>query len=124
MASLTKSRQSFQFLQHTNDGVALKLNEHDGKIPKSWILLDTYQSTVDVFYNAQLLKNIRKVDTHMEIHCNACVTSTNMIGELPGCGTVWYHPNGVANILSLACMKEHGYHVVYNSNNGNEVCDP
>ena len=45
--------QSFQFLQHTNDGVGLKLNKHR-KIPKSWILfLDSGQSTVDVFYNAQ-----------------------------------------------------------------------
>ena len=87
----------FQFLQHEN-GVSLKVGE-DGKLPKSWILLDN-QSTVNVFYNAGLLRNIREGEAHMDIHCNAGVTSTNMVGDLPGYGTVWYHPKGIANILS------------------------
>ena len=69
----------FQFLQHTKE-VSLKLDE-SGKPPKSWILLDN-QSTVDVFYNANLLRNIRKVEKHMDIHCNAGVTSTNLVGDL------------------------------------------
>ena len=106
----------FQFLQHTKE-VSLKLDE-SGKIPKSWILLNN-QSTVDVFYNANLLRNIRKVEKHMDIHCNAGVTSTNLVGDLPGYGTVWYHPNGIANILSLAKMQEHGYHIKYDSKDGN-----
>mgnify|MGYP003502657285 CR=1 FL=1 len=42
----------------------------------------------------------------MDIHWNAGVASTNMIGDLPGYGTVWYHPNGIANILSLARVKD------------------
>ena len=98
--------------------VSLKLDE-SGKIPKSWILLDN-QSTVDVFYNANLLRNIRKGEKHMDIHCNAGVTSTNLVGDLPGYGTVWYHPNGIANILSLAKMQERGYHIKYDSKDGNE----
>ena len=77
----------------------MKLDE-SGKIPKSWILLGN-QSTVDVFYNANLLRNIRKGKKPMDIHCNAGVTSTNLAGDLPGYGTVWYHPNGIANILFL-----------------------
>ena len=97
--------------------VSLKLDE-SGKTPKSWILLDN-QSTVDVFYNANLLRNIRKGEKHMDIHCNAGVTSTNLVGDLPGYGTVWYHPNGIANILSLAKMQEHGYHIKYDSKDGN-----
>ena len=105
-----KHEEHFQFLQHTKE-VSLKLDE-GGKIPKSWILLDN-QSTVDVFYNASLLRNIRKVEKHMDIHCNAGVTSTNLVGDLPGYGTVWYHPNGIANILSLAKMQERGYHIKY-----------
>ena len=32
-----------------------------------------------------------------------------MIGDLPEYGMEWYHPNSVANILSLACMKKHGF---------------
>jgi hypothetical protein len=49
----------------------------------------------------------------MKIHCNAGIITANMIGDLPGYGSVWYHPNGTANILSLACVKEHGFRVTY-----------
>lgn len=55
----------------------------------------------------------------MDIHCNAGVTSTNLIGDLPGYGTVWYHPNGIANIHSLARAKERGHKVTYDSEDGN-----
>ena len=43
-----------------------------------------------------------------------------MVGDLPGYGTVWYHPKGIANILSLARVKEREYHVTYDSHDGNE----
>eukprot|EP00978_Attheya_sp_CCMP212_P017338 scaffold46123_cov48-Attheya_sp.AAC.1 len=56
----------------------------------------------------------------MDIHCNAGVTSMNLVGDLPGYGTVWYHPNGIANILLLSRVKNRGHHVTYDSHNGNE----
>ena len=65
------------------------------------------------------MTNIRKHSSTMKIHCNAGVTSTNLIGDLRGYGTVWYHPNGIANILSLARVKEHGYRVTFDSSDGN-----
>jgi hypothetical protein len=71
------------------------------------------------FCNAKLLKNIRSDNGSMMIHCNAGMATTNQIGDLPGYGTVWYHPNGIANILSLARVKEHGYRVTYDSEGGN-----
>jgi hypothetical protein len=90
---------------------------HGAMIPKSWILLDN-QSTVDMFVNPSLLRNIRKVPNKMTITCNAGVTTTNLIGELPGYGTVWYHRDGIANILSLARVtKKH--RVTFDSHNGN-----
>ena len=55
----------------------------------------------------------------MEIHCNAGTTSTNQVGDLSGYGTVWYHPDGIANILSLSRVKEQGYRVTYDSDGGN-----
>ncbi|KAI2514248.1 Reverse transcriptase (RNA-dependent DNA polymerase) [Fragilaria crotonensis] len=90
----------------------------DGRLPKSWIPLDN-QSTVDVFYNADLPTDIRKGTSNMDIHCNAGVTSTDMIGELQGYGTVWYHPDGITNILSLSRVKEYGYRMTYDSQGGN-----
>jgi hypothetical protein len=56
----------------------------------------------------------------MTIHCTAGTVQINLAGDLPGYGTVWYHPTGISNILSLAKICAAGYHVTYNSNNGNE----
>ena len=112
----------FQFLQHSqlqatghrNDEYrSVMLNQGSVTVPKAWILLDN-QSTVDVFYNKNLLRNIRKAKKPMEIHCNAGVTSTDLIGDLPGYGEVWYDPNGIANILSLARVKDK-YRVTFDS---------
>jgi hypothetical protein len=94
------------------------LNQPSSTVPKDWILLDN-QFTVDVFYNDRLLKNIRKADSFMGIHCNAGVTSTNLVGDLPRYGEVWYHPNGIANILSLARVKDIR-RVAFDSTDGNQ----
>ncbi|KAL7559814.1 hypothetical protein ACA910_003978 [Epithemia clementina (nom. ined.)] len=91
---------------------------HGHIIPASRILLDN-QSTVDIFSNPQLLRNIHSTDQSMKIHCNAGVAITNQQGILPGYANVWYHPQGIANILSLAQVKEK-YKVTFDSSNGNE----
>ena len=70
------------------------------KIPKTWILLDSH-STVDIFCNTNLLVNIRQSSEGMRVHCNAGSRLTNLIGDLPGYGTVWYDPMAIANILSM-----------------------
>jgi hypothetical protein len=109
---------SFLFVQEYDYGsIALKIGK-DGKLPKTWILLDN-QSTVDVFHNAKLLTNIRKSRASMTIHCNAGTTKTNLIGDLAGYGTVWYHPTGIANILSLSRVKKN-HRITYDSEAGNQ----
>ena len=77
---------------------------HGGRHPLEWVLLDN-QSTIDVFVNHRLLQNIRRIGQYMYIHCTAGVTRTNLVGDLPGYGTVWFHPDGIANILSLSRVK-------------------
>ena len=46
------------------------------------------------------------------------MASTDIVGDLPGYGTVWYHPTGIANILSLSCAINI-FTVTYDSANGN-----
>jgi hypothetical protein len=86
----------FSFSQSGSSGV---------NIPKNWILLDN-QSTVDIFSNSALLKNIRQVDRFMNIRCNAGTRCTNIMGELPGYGDVWYDKESIANILSFKRVQD------------------
>jgi hypothetical protein len=101
------SASSFTF--HTAGTIrkGTSLHQRNGKLPASWILLDN-QSTVNIFSNRKLLKNVRATDRVMSIRCNAGVTRTHMIGNLHGYdGEVWYNPNGIANILSLSDVEKY-----------------
>ena len=113
-----------QFLQDSNNIIdyrSVVKDKSEGKVNQWWILLDN-QSTCDVFYNGALLTNIYRSTGSLEIHCNAGKTSTNLKGMLPGYGEVWYHPSGIANVLSLVNVKnaEGTRRITYDSKNGNQ----
>ena len=93
------------------------LSQNRGQIDPNWVLLDS-QSTVDVFCNSELLTNIRKIPETLTVHCNAGVMTTNLVGDLSGYGTVWFHQQGIANILSLHNVAEK-FHVQYDSRTNN-----
>jgi len=53
-----------------------------------------------------MLSNIHDAKRHLILHCNAGTTAVTKKGDLKGCGTIWYHPTSIANILSLNNMKK------------------
>mmetsp|Transcript_36995 Transcript_36995/g.52267 ORF Transcript_36995/g.52267 Transcript_36995/m.52267 type:complete len:1117 (-) Transcript_36995:618-3968(-) len=85
------------------------------EIPENWVLLDS-QSTVDVIKSRHMLTHIRRVKVPLKLHCNGGHAITHLKGHLAGYGWVWYMPNAIANILSLAHVKRK-YKVQYDSSN-------
>ena len=50
----------------------------------------------------------------ISVHCNAGNVMVDMMGDLPGYGSVWYYPHAIANILSL-CLVSLRLYIQYNS---------
>lgn len=74
-------------------------------IPRSWVLLDS-ESTVSVFNNPALLKNIRRSATTVTVLTNGGAQVSSFVGDIPNFGQVWYNPSSIANILSLASVRK------------------
>ena len=106
--STNSSDDVTQYLSHRTSQPTMTSIEHvetllngRGRLPESWILLDTC-SSADLISNPSLLKDIHTVDRTMNIRCNAGYTSTNQMGYMGDYPVpVWYNPEGIANILSL-----------------------
>ena len=79
------------------------------------VLLDS-QSTCDVVVNGIFVTNIRKSKMTLVLRTQAGECRIDMVADLPGVGTVWYYPAGVANILSQHRMVVNsGWDVEYSS---------
>ena len=64
------------------------------------IILDN-GSTTGLFHDAKLLDSVRVAKEGINIATNGGVLSTNLKGNVPGYGDVWYDPRAIANIFSL-----------------------
>ena len=75
-------------------------------------LLDEYdvlcdnQATINVFNNKKLLQNIRTIDEGVTVSGVGGSLDLTMMGELPGFGKVYYHPDCLANILCFHDLAE------------------
>ena len=85
-------------------------------INRDWVLLDN-QSTCHVFNNKRLLKNIRTCNEKDAIRIKSNgngVLIVNEVGDLPGVGTVHYHKDSIANVLSFSKISK-DYQITFNN---------
>ena len=80
-------------------------NTAPGSIDPTWILLDS-QSTISVFNNSRMLQNIRRSPHVLRAITNGGFQDSDMIGEFPNLGDVWYNRDSIANILSLSEVRK------------------
>eukprot|EP00980_Cylindrotheca_fusiformis_P026539 scaffold16383_cov72-Cylindrotheca_fusiformis.AAC.1 len=72
-------------------------------------------STVDIVANPKFLVNIRESKIRMKLHTNVGTAMVTKEGEMPGFGTVKFHPDGNVNILGMTSLVRKGYQVKYDS---------
>ncbi len=103
---------------HRSVSFQMKDGINGGRIPKEWVLLDS-QSTTNAFSDPDLLRDIHEVKGSLTIHTQAGKAVTRLRVTVPGYGEVWFCPNGIANILSLAHVAK-TRKVRFDSTNGNQ----
>ena len=82
---------------------------------KDLILLDN-QSSKDLFGNSNMITNIHKAKTVMQMQTNGGMITNNHKATLPNYGEVWYNPSAITNILSFAKLKDKANRITYDSN--------
>ena len=97
---------SFGFVQVAVSMFQEEQNRYKG-LSRDWVLLDT-QSNCDIFNNPNLLSDIRVEEgPGLTLHSNGDGTVvTNMVGDLPGYGKVWFSSKSIANILSFSNVRK------------------
>ena len=83
---------------------------------RSYDILCDNQSTCDVIVNPSFVRNIRSSSVTLVLKTQAGECRINQIADLPGVGTVWFYPDGVANIISQHRMVVHsGWDIEYST---------
>jgi hypothetical protein len=70
----------------------------------NWIILDS-GSTSDIFCNRKLVSNIHLSSGSLKVKCNSGTKVVNHVANLRNYGTLWFNEYVIANILSMALVK-------------------
>ena len=80
-------------------------NHFPNGIPEHYVLLDS-DSTVSIFRSQDLLTDIHEVDNPLYLETNGGgYQVSNKMGTVKNLGKVWYNPESIANVLSLAQVR-------------------
>ena len=63
-------------------------------------------STLSIFVNPELVEEIRKSKSTLEMATNAGTRLTNQQANLPGFGTIWYDEGAITNTFSFSELVE------------------
>lgn len=77
------------------------------RLPANWILIDSC-SNVNLAYDKSLLSDMHNPGHSIAVNCNAGrinLTKQGKMGNYPA--PVWFHPRGIANIMSMADIAKH-----------------
>lgn len=84
-----------------------KTSRKKGRIPETWMLLDS-KATTNVFCNRRLLRDIIQDKKGIKIHGHSGIRITHLKDKIPGIDDwIWLDEKGIANILSLAKLRRH-----------------
>jgi hypothetical protein len=64
------------------------------------ILCDN-QASISIFHKKNILKNIHNIEESIKVAGVGGRIEVNQVRILPGFGKIYYHPDGIANILSF-----------------------
>jgi hypothetical protein len=92
---------------------SLYSNEAENRL-KNWITLDN-GSTLSLFSNPDLVKNITTTATTLALATNAGVKQSSQEATVPGFGKVYYDKDAIANIFGFSDLKKK-HRITYDSN--------
>ena len=75
-------------------------------------------STLSLFCNPELVKDIRQSNTTLKMHTNAGSKESSQQVTMPGFGNVWFHEDSIANIFRFGDLASK-YRITYDSEKEN-----